>query len=118
MLTNDNKFKKELIEAPPTLIPNQGYKSFTMPVSTRPIPEVSTIADSLSPMTLNDTNQMPVDTSEVDHMRIATDACNTYIEEATRDPEKEGQQPTPPGLFSTPLEPYPTRGPPIACVDD
>ena len=65
-------------------------------------------------MTLDETHQMPVDTSEFDYTRTATNTDNDYIEEATIDPEEERLQLIPRGLFSTPLGSYLTIGSPIA----
>ena len=67
------------------LTPNQGNKSYTMPVPTRTIPEVSTIADSLSPMTFNDTDQLHEDNSEFAHMRRTTEAETGYKKAAPVD---------------------------------
>ena len=77
---NEHPHQTQRIQGSPSiskltvLTPNQGNKSFTMPVPTRTIPEVSTIADSLSPMTQNDTDQLPEDNSEFSHTRRRTEA--------------------------------------------
>ena len=70
------------------LTPNQGNKSYTMPVPTRTIPEVSTNADSLSPMTFNDTDQLHEDNSEFAHMRRTTEAETGYKKAAPASPTR------------------------------
>ena len=86
-----------------------------MPVPTRTIPEVSTIADSMSPMTLNDTDHLPEDASEFAHMRRTTDAAKGYRKEPTVDNLEDNSPQTSEGIFSIPHEPYPSRSsPPIA----
>ena len=89
------------------LTPNQGSKSFTIPVPTKTNPGVITIADSISPMTLNDMNQILGDTSEFVHTRTATDAEKDYTKKDPEDRAEDNSQQTSEGIFSTPLEPYP-----------
>ena len=116
---NEHPHQTQRIQGSPSiskltvLTPNQGNKSFTMPVPTRTIPEVSTIADSLSPMTQNDTDQLPEDNSEFAHMRRTTEAKKGYRKEDTVDRVENNSQQTSAELFSIPLEPYPARSPPL-----
>ena len=49
-----------------TLTPNKGNLPFIQPVPNQPIPEVSTIADSLSLMTLNETDQIAMNDYDFD----------------------------------------------------
>ena len=126
MSLNDDEHPKQIqkFEGPTsisnltTLTPNQGNKSYTMPVPTRTIPEVSTIADSLSPMTFNDTDQLHEDNSEFAHMRRTTEAEKGYKKAAPVDKVGNNSHQTSDKLFSTPLEPYPHTAPSMTTATD
>ena len=101
-----------------TLTPNQGNKSYTMPVLTRTIPEVSTVADSLSPMTFNDTDQLHEDNSEFAYMRRTPEAEKGEKKAAPVDKVDNNSHQTSDKLFSTPLEPYPHTAPSMTTATD
>ena len=79
---DESKYKsdKAQIKSQPTLTPNKGQKPFPRPLLTRSIPEFSAMIDSLSPMTLNETDQMPRNEYEFDNMGKTTDKTNAYME--------------------------------------
>ena len=101
-----------------TLTPNQGHKSYTVPVPTRAVPEVSTIADSLSPMTFNDTDHINEDNSEFAHMRRTTTPENGYKTAAPVDTVENNSHQSSDKPFSTPLEPYSNTAPPMTTATD
>ena len=65
-----------------TLTPNKCLLPFTQPIPTQPISEVSTMADSLSPMTLNETDQISMNKYDCDNETKTNAAkAEAYMEE-------------------------------------